>query len=453
MRPLSGFVLTATEMRDAEDASGVPLQMLMDRAGCALAETVWRFGGGQRVLILCGPGNNGGDGYIAARVLAAWGLEVAIAAIGNPQTNLARAARAAWDGPIGTLADASPAPVLVDALFGTGLSRDLSPEIAGPLQRLAKAADIVIAADLPSGVGTDNGRDHGAVRADVTLAFAAAKPAHLLQPVAALCGNVRVADIGISCHSEISVLARPELARPGPADHKYTRGLVVVVGGAMPGAAALSATAAARSGAGYVVGVGVTDDVPHAIVRRDPADLAKTLDDPRVGSVVIGSGLGHGTRQEEMCRLALASGHPLVMDGDALTPGLVSNRPAPTILTPHAGEFVRMFGGDPADATESKIDRTRAAAESSGATIVLKGADTVIASPDGRVTLCPLASAWLSTAGTGDVLAGIVGAMLARGLPAHDAACAAVWLHGEAARLAGPGMIADDLLGQLARCL
>jgi hydroxyethylthiazole kinase-like uncharacterized protein yjeF len=452
MSPLSGYVLTAAEMRDAEAASDVPLQTLMDRAGCALAETVWRFGGGQRVLILCGPGNNGGDGYIAARVLAAWGLDVVIAATGEPQADLAIAARAAWDGPIGSLADAAPAPVLVDALFGTGLTRDLPSDIAEPLHRLARGADLVIAVDLPSGVGTDGGRDHGAVKADITLAFAAAKPAHLLHPAASFCGKVRVADIGFDCPSHVSVLTRPVLSRPGPSDHKYTRGLVVVVGGAMPGAAALSATAAARSGAGYVVGVGVTEDVPHAIVRRDPDDLAKTLDDARVGAVVIGPGLGHGARAEDMVRLALASPHPLVVDGDALAPGLVSSRAAPTILTPHAGEFARMFGTDVTDA-ESKIDRTRAAAESSGATIVFKGADTVIASPGGLVTLCPPASAWLSTAGTGDVLAGITGAMLARGLPPHDAACAAVWLHGEAARLAGPGMIADDLLTQLPRCL
>lgn len=451
MSPLSGYVLTAAEMRYAEAASGVSLQTLMDRAGCALAETIWRFGGGQRVLILCGPGNNGGDGYIAARVLAAWGVEVSIAASGDPRSDLAIAARAAWDGPIGSLADAEPAPILIDALFGTGLTRDLPPEIAEPLHRLASAADLVIAVDLPSGLGTDDGRDHGAVKADITLAFGAAKPAHLLQPAASLCGKVRIADIGFDCLSHVSVLARPILTRPGPADHKYTRGLVVVAGGAMPGAAALSATAAARSGAGYVVGVGVTDDLPHAIVRRDADDLASSLDDPRVGSVVIGQGLGHGSGADDMIRLALASRHPLVIDGDALAAGIAVDRPAPMILTPHAGEFARMFGS--ADPARSKIDRTCAAAEASGATVIFKGADTVIASPDGRVTLCPPVSAWLSTAGTGDVLAGIIGAMLARGLPPHDAACAAVWLHGEAARLAGPGMIADDLLTQLPRCL
>ncbi|AYJ87539.1 NAD(P)H-hydrate dehydratase [Sphingomonas paeninsulae] len=449
MIPVSGCVLTAAQMHDAEIASGISLQKLMDRAGCALAEAVWRFGSGRPALILCGPGNNGGDGYIAARLLAAWGVDVSIAASGFPKTELAVAARAAWDGLVGNLANAQSSPVLVDALFGTGLTRELPAEIAKPLHRLANAAEIVIAADLPSGVGTDDGRDYGAARADITLAFAAAKPAHLLQPAASLCGKVRIAHIGVECVANVSVLARPHLAQPGPTDHKYTRGMVIVVGGTMPGAAALSATAAARSGAGYVVGIGVTGDLPHAIVRRDHDELANTLDDPRVRAVVIGPGLGRSDRAREMVDLAIASPCPLVLDGDALAPNVVNDRPAPTILTPHAGEFTRMFG----DGDGSKLDRTRAAADHCGATIIFKGADTVIASPGGRATLCPPASAWLSTAGTGDVLAGIAGAMLARGFAPHDAACAAVWLHSEAARLAGSGMIADDLLTQLPRCL
>jgi hydroxyethylthiazole kinase-like uncharacterized protein yjeF len=449
MIPVSGCVLTAAQMRDAEAASGVSLQKLMGRAGCALAEAVWRFGSGQRTLILCGPGNNGGDGYIAARLLAAWGIDVSIAASGLPKTELAIAARAAWDGLVENLADARPAPVLVDALFGTGLTRKLPAEIAKPLYKLANAAEIVIAADLPSGVGTDDGCDYGAARADITLAFAAAKPAHLLQPAAPFCGKVRIADIGVECVTNVSVLVRPHLAQPGPTDHKYTRGMVVIVGGIMPGAAALSAIAAARSGAGYVVGIGLTGDLPHAIVRRDHDELAKTLDDPRVGAVVIGPGLGRDARAGELVGFAIASPHPLILDGGALLPNVVNGRPAPTILSPHAGEFTRMFG----DSGGSKLDRTRAAADRCRATIIFKGADTVIASPGGRVTLCPPANAWLSTAGTGDVLAGIAGAMLARGLAPHDAACAAVWLHSEAARLAGAGMIADDLLTQLPRCL
>ncbi|MDB5715918.1 MAG: NAD(P)H-hydrate dehydratase [Sphingomonadales bacterium] len=448
MRPMSGPVLTVAEMRAAENDSGVPLQALMDHAGHALAEAVWRFGGGQRVLIACGPGNNGGDGYVAARVLAAWGLSVTIAATDDPKTELAKMARNAWSGPVVPLEAAAAAPVLVDAVFGTGLTRILPPEIAEPLQRLASSANIVIAADLPSGLGADDGRDYGAIRADITIAFGAAKPAHLLQPGASLCGKVRFADIGIACISSVSMLEQPVLISPGPNDHKYTRGMVVVVGGAMAGAAALSATAAARSGAGYVVGVGIPGETPHAIVRRDADQLADLLNDKRVGAVVIGPGLGHDAGAKAVLADVIASDRPLVLDGDALQPGLPCGA-KPVIMTPHAGEFARMFG----DSEASKIDRARVAAEHSGATIVFKGADTVIASPGGRVTLCPPASAWLSTAGTGDVLAGIAGAMLARGLAAHDAACAAVWLHGEAARRSGKGMIADDLLTHLAACL
>jgi hydroxyethylthiazole kinase-like uncharacterized protein yjeF len=448
MRPMFGPVLTVAEMRAAENNGGVPLQILMDRAGHALAESVWRFGGGQRVLIACGPGNNGGDGYVAARWLMAWGLDVSIAATEDPKTEMAIAARAVWGGPVGTLEAAPSAPVLVDAVFGTGLTRALPPEIAGPLHRVASSANVVIAADLPSGLGTDDGRDHGAIRADITIAFGAVKPAHLLQPGASLCGKVRIADIGIACIGSASVLQKPTLAAPGPNDHKYTRGMVVVVGGAMGGAAALSATAAARSGAGYVVGIGITGEIPHAIVRRDADFLPGLLNDERVGAVVIGPGLGHGDRARELLAKAITSDRSLVLDGDALQSDL-PRRSEPVIMTPHAGEFARMFG----DSEASKIDRARNAAEQSGATIVFKGADTVIASPGGRVTLCPPASAWLSTAGTGDVLAGIAGAMLARGLASHNAACAAVWLHGEAARRAGRAMIADDLLAHLGDCL
>lgn len=448
MTSLAGHVLTAAEMRLAENSCGIPLQTLMERAGCALAESVWRFSGGQRALILCGPGNNGGDGYVAARLLAAWGLDVTVAASSPPKTTLAIAARSAWDGPVGLMSSARAAPVLVDALFGTGLTRPLPVEIAEPLRRLTKAANMVIAVDLPSGVGTDDGCDHGAAPADVTVAFAAAKPAHLLQPGASLCGVVQIADIGIGCISKASILRRPDLPRPGPFDHKYTRGMVVVIGGTMQGAAALSATAAARSGAGYVVGVKIDAVLPYAIVTRPADRLAETLGDPRVGAIVVGPGLGHDDAAKSALQLAIGSRHAIVLDGDALG-SLLPDETVPTILTPHAGEFVRMFG----DLGGSKIERARAAADRSGATIVFKGADTVIASPGGRVTLCPAASPWLSTAGTGDVLAGVAGSMLARGLPPHDAACAAVWLHGEAARRAGPGMIADDLLEHFPVCL
>nr|MBA3898054.1 NAD(P)H-hydrate epimerase [Sphingomonadaceae bacterium] len=228
MTPLGGPVLTAADMRAAEAACGIPLAELMERAGAALAEAAWRFGNGAPVLVLCGPGNNGGDGYVAARLLAAHGLCVRVAASGPSATDLAKNAAALWTGPVETL-DASSAPVLVDALFGTGLTRPLAPGIRDPFHRLTKAARFVIAADLPSGVSTAADADLRAAKTNLTLAFAAAKPAHLLQPSASLCGRVMIADIGIGIGvaSEATVLARPDLPTPGPADHKYTRGYVL----------------------------------------------------------------------------------------------------------------------------------------------------------------------------------------------------------------------------------
>jgi len=441
--PLSGPVLTAAQMLAAERDSGVPLSELMERAGGALAEAVWRFGNGAPTLVLCGPGNNGGDGYVAARLLAARGLDVRVAALDGPKTGLAKAARASWVGDVETLADARPAPVLVDALFGTGLTRNMEEDYGGPLRALGAKAQRVIAADVPSGIGSDDGSVIGAPGADITIAFAAAKPGHLLQPAAALCGRVLVADIGIAVHSDVMVLAKPDLAPPGPTDHKYTRGMVAVVPGVMRGAATLSVTAAAHL-AGYAILCG-EGDAPAAVVRRP---FEATLSDPKLGALLIGPGLHETPENAIRVAAALASRVPIVLDAGAIA--MVSSaglrRDAPTVITPHEGEFARAF---PA-LTGSKIERARAAAIETGATVVLKGSDTVIASPDGRVALCPAASAWLATAGTGDVLAGIVVAMLGRGLGAHAAACAAVWLQGEAARRAGPGLIADDLPRHLA---
>jgi hydroxyethylthiazole kinase-like uncharacterized protein yjeF len=441
MTQLSGPVLTAAEMQAAERACGVPLDELMERAGQALANAAIRFGNGQPVLVLCGPGNNGGDGYVAARLMAACGLPVRVAASGEPTTDLAREARALWDGPIDGLEIADPAPVLIDALFGTGLRRPLDPALTATLKRLTEHARFTIAADLPSGLASDDGADLGAAHADVTIAFGAAKPAHLLLPGAAKCGTVLVADIGINASSQANVLGRPHLRAPGPEDHKYTRGMVAVGGGAMPGAGALAVRAAARSGAGYAVALGIDRTLPDAVVSRPVSDLGIVLADKRLKALVIGPGLGAG--REGTLKEALASDVPLVVDGDGLAG--FARRDAPTILTPHAGEFDRLFGRSDA----SKLDRARDAARAANATVVFKGADTVIASPDGRATLSPTGNAWLSTAGTGDVLAGITGAMLARGLDPHDAACAAVWLYAEAAHQSGPALMADDLSAHL----
>jgi len=444
--PLTGPVLTAAQTRAAEEAAmagGTSVDTLMERAGHAIAEAVWRFGGDRAVLVLCGPGNNGGDGYVAARILKARGISVRVAALAEPRTDVARRAAALWDGSVEAVEGAAPAPIIVDALFGTGLARALDAELTQQLQRLRAAARLVVAVDVPSGVGTDDGANLGAVAADVTVALAALKPAHLLQPAAGLCGHVMRADIGIAAESAMSVIARPRLAAPGPADHKYTRGLVTVVGGAMPGAARLVATAAARSGAGYVVLVGDAGETgtPNSVVRRTVEDA---LADERTAALVIGSGLGRDEAAEALLSRALATSFPLVLDADALrflTARQLKARMAPTLLTPHEGEFTALFGRGQG----SKIERARAAAEASGCTIIFKGADTVVASPDGCVGLGARASHWLASAGTGDVLAGVSAAMLARRMDSHEAACAAVWLHADAARRAGAGLIADDL--------
>ena len=447
-------MLTAAQTRAAEAAamaSGVSVDTLMDRAGLALAEAVWRFGGGRSTLILCGPGNNGGDGYVAARLLQARGLPVRLAALAPPTTDVAKRAAGQWRGPVEGLAAADPAPVIVDAIFGTGLSRPLDPDLATKLKRLRMNARMVIAADVPSGVATDSGADLGAIPADVTAALGALKPAHLLQPAASLCGHIVSADIGLPCAGHWQVIGTPRLPDPTAVDHKYTRGLVTILSGEMKGAARLVATAAAHSGAGYVVLAGDPDatGIPLSIVRRTP-DAA--LADARVSAIIVGPGLGRTEAAEASVMQALQTGKPVVLDADALRligPGQIARHTAPVILTPHRGEFEAMFGTLPG----SKIDQALAAAAASGATVIFKGADTVVASPDGRVGLSARSSPWLSSAGTGDVLAGIAGTMLARGLDAHEAACAAVWLHNRAAHLAGPALIADDLCQRLPEAL
>jgi hydroxyethylthiazole kinase-like uncharacterized protein yjeF len=337
--------------------------------------------------------------------------------------------------------------VLVDALFGTGLSRPPGEEIARPLRRLVDAARLSFAVDVPSGVGSDDGAVLGILpRFDVTLALGAAKPAHLLQPSARHCGLVRILDIGVAVASTDIVMRRPALSAPDADAHKYSRGMVAVIAGAMPGAAALASEAAMRAGAGYVLllgeGGGTT---PHAIVRK-PWD-AVALDEKRIGAVLVGPGLGRDGDAPAKLDAAIASRHPLVIDGDALhllgdrRLGQVSRRSGVTVLTPHAGEFASVFGR-----ADNKAEAARNAARRAGCLIVFKGADTVIAGPDGRLRYAEPSNNWLSTAGTGDVLAGTIAAMLAGGQGAPiDRVCAGVWLHAEAARRLGTAFIADDL--------
>lgn len=330
----------------------------------------------------------------------------------------------------------------------------LDADISDRLADLVSRAHVAIAIDLPSGIATDDGAILSPVPSfDLTVALGALKPAHLLQPAAAKMGRLAVADIGIEAHSDLSRISRPQLTAPRTDDHKYSRGYVAVLAGEMPGAAALTAMAAARAGAGYVrlVSSQSIAGTLHAIVQG-PQTM---LDDARIGAVAIGPGLGRDAGAETLLDEALAADHPLILDADALyligarkLEPLKQLRHVP-ILTPHAGEFARLFVLE----TASKLGQAREAARQSGAVVVYKGADTVVASPDGRSAIASPASSWLATAGTGDVLAGIIAAMRARGLDAFDAACAGVWLHARAAEMARPALIADDLLDQLGPAL
>jgi ADP-dependent NAD(P)H-hydrate dehydratase / NAD(P)H-hydrate epimerase len=452
MRP----ILTADEMRAAEEAAiaaGTPVETLMERAGIAAAEAIRLFAGPLPTLVLCGPGNNGGDGYVVARALKEKGVVVRVAALAEPKSEAARAARERWDGPVATLAEAKPAPLLVDALFGTGLGRPLDEGLSQALCAFAEQARVRVAIDLPSGVATDDGcilspvPDFG-----LTVTFATLKPSHLLQPAARHMGRIVVADIGIEAESALHEVGRPRLAAPGPEDHKYSRGYVALLGGEMPGAAALAAAAALRGGAGYVrlAADEIVSGVPSAVVQSS-GNAEALLGDSRIGALAIGPGLGKGEKARGLLAAALGSSAPLVLDADALTliaeqgPGSLRQVSQIPILTPHGGEFARLF----ADRSGSKIEQARRAAAEAHAVIVYKGPDTVVAAPDGRAAIAPSASHWLATAGTGDVLTGAIAAMRAWGLDAFEAACAGVWLQARAAELAGPGLIADDLLDHL----
>ena len=454
---MSRPILTAAEMRAAEAAAiaaGTPAAELIERAGALAAEAIWRFAGPLPTLILCGPGNNGGDGYVIARHLAERGSKVRVAALEEPGTPEAKAARTAWEGAVESIEEAAPAGLMVDALFGTGLARPLDEALALRLQDLAAAARIRVAVDLPSGVGTDDGGIWSPVPDfDLTITFAALKPSHLLQPAARHMGRIAIADIGLAATSLLVELARPRLAVPGPDDHKYRRGYVVVHAGAMRGAAALTAAAAARAGAGYVrlVADEPIAGVPSSVVQT-PGRQPDLPEDPRIDARAIGPGLGDCW---PVVQAALTASAPVILDADALTliarEGIDHLRKASAvpILTPHAGEFERLF---PA-LRGSKVETTRAAAAAARAVVVHKGADTVVADPDGRAAIARGAPAWLATAGTGDVLTGIVSAFRAQGLEAFEAACAGIWVHSRAADLAGPGLIADDLVVQLPAAL
>ena len=476
-------LLSVDEMARADQLAvvhGVASLELMERAGRAVADAARSMiSDGAVITVLCGPGNNGGDGYVAARHLAEAGYRVELFAIGDPERLRGDAAEMArrWQGGVQPLTRAmdviAQSELVVDALFGAGLTRPIEGA-AGDLVSAVNATGCpVLAVDVPSGLDGSSGAAVGcAINATSTVTFFRFKPGHFLLPGRALCGKVHLADIGIP-EAVLQDIAPPTYRnlprlwgaawpRPDPAGHKYDRGHVLVLSGPAhaTGAARLAARGALRVGAGLVtvaspadaVGVNSAQLTAIMVAPIEPAgDLAAMLGDARKNAAVLGPGAGIGGETKRRVLDALASRAAVVLDADALTS--FADGPAEliaasrersdvaTVLTPHEGEFARLFGAS----GEDKLSRARAAAAASGAIVVLKGADTVIAAPDGRAAINDNAPPWLATAGSGDVLAGLIAGLLAQELAGWEAACAAVWLHGASATRFGPGLIAEDL--------
>jgi ADP-dependent NAD(P)H-hydrate dehydratase / NAD(P)H-hydrate epimerase len=477
-------LLTTAEMAEADRATiaaGTPGITLMENAGRAVADAA-AAEQGTRVVVVAGPGNNGGDGFVAARLLAERGFVVRVAFVGDRARLKGDAAGAAgrWGGPTvraepGALADAD---IVIDALFGAGLDRPVEGPARAMIEAMNKAGRPVIAVDLPSGINGTTGAVMGvAVMATRTVTFFRRKPGHLLLPGRVHCGPVTVADIGIPA----SVLDSIRLATfantpalwggsfpvPTVEGHKYARGHAAVVSGGISttGAARLAARGALRAGAGLVTiasprdALAVNAASSLAVMVRavdGPLELADFLADTRRNAVVLGPGGGVGPTMREQARAALASEAGVVLDADALTS--FADEPAAlfsaigkrggrgVVMTPHEGEFSRLFNELTADSKlHSKLEKARAAAKMSGAIVLLKGPDTVVAAPDGRAAIAANAPPYLATAGSGDVLAGMIAGLMAQRMPPFEAASAAVWLHGEAANQFGPGLISEDL--------
>jgi len=465
MRPSPDQVLTAAQMRDAEAAlidGGTSVDELMQRAGRGAAEWVWRMSGGRAVTVLCGPGNNGGDGYVIAEAIRERGGAVTVIAASESKTEASRTARGLYRGKV-LGRDAVPqGEVLVDCLFGTGLTRPLDVDDHALLNRLAASHPRRVAIDLPSGVHADNGLMLNASLPDwhLTLALGAWKPAHFLLPAAPTMGALRLVPIGVTDLPEAGrLIGRPQLQAPAAGDHKYKRGLLGVIAGAMPGAALLAARAAQGAGAGYVKVLGAGEGAPpDLVVDREP--LAEVLTDSRYAALLVGPGLGRDAVARERLAVALAEPIPAVVDADGLvllSPRNLAEREVPVIATPHEGELFALERAFGLDGSGSKLARAEALARTAGMVVVAKGADTVVAAPDGRVAFASRASSWLSTAGTGDVLAGAIASRLANGADAFAAACEGVWLHGEAAwHTPAPftaGQLATGIAAAFARCL
>ncbi|OZI60432.1 NAD(P)H-hydrate dehydratase [Bordetella genomosp. 11] len=469
-------LLTPKEMAMADQAAvsaGHPGIVLMENAGAAVARAVrdrWTL---RPVAVLCGPGNNGGDGFVVARHLAAAGWPVTLALLGRVDALRGDAAHHAglWQGDVLPMAPSvlEGAGLVIDAIFGAGLARPVEGAAAATLRAAADRGLPVCAIDTPSGVDGGTGEVRGtAVPAACTVTFFRKKPGHLLLPGRALCGDLVVADIGIPgsvletmathTYENVPALWLPRFPWPRLDGHKYARGHAVVVGGeVMTGAARLSALAAARVGAGLVTlaapraawpvyAAALTSVMVQPIT--DDTSFANLLSDARKNAIAIGPGAGISDATRAHAQAALATRRAVVLDADALT--VFADKSAtlfhairgPCVLTPHEGEFGRLF-----DRAGDKLGRARRAAQRSGAVVLLKGADTVIAAPDGRAAINGNAPPDLATGGSGDVLTGMIAGLLAQGMEAFDAACAAAWMHGAAAAAHGPGLIAEDLPG------
>jgi len=456
-------LLTPAEMAEADRrARNGPA--LMEAAGRAVAAAIRRRFRPCRTLVLAGPGNNGGDGYVVARLLEQAGWDVAVAALAPPRAGSdAAGAAARWHGLRRGMEAIGRAGLVVDAVFGAGLSRDFD----GPAAAALRACDApVVAVDVPSGVDGATGAVRGfAPRAALTVTFFRAKPGHLLLPGRDLCGELVVADIGLP--AAVLEAIRPQtfangpglwtLPRPGAASHKHSRGHVTVISGReMTGAALLAARAARRAGAGLVTLA--CADAASAMLHRlaEPGALVveaegacalvdRILADARRDTILAGPGLPPDAATRRTVARFLAAGRKLVADAGALTAfaGDPEGLRGAAIVTPHAAEFAHLFG----PAGDDRLAAARAAAGRIGGVVLLKGSDTVIAAPDGRAAINHNAPPWLATGGTGDVLAGLAAALLAQGMPAFEAACAAAWIQGAAAAKIGPGLLAEDLAG------
>lgn len=472
-------LLSVAEMYRADAAAvaaGVPSLSLMEAAGRAIAREIRRRWRPRPLAILCGPGNNGGDGFVVARVLGGEGWPVRMGLLGARDVLRGDAAVNAgrWKGAVRPL-DAGllrGEPLVVDALFGAGLGRPLDGAAAAIIEEVGRRGLDCVAVDIPSGVHGDSGEIMGTAPAcRLTVTFFRAKPGHLLLPGRDLCGALAVADIGIpeavldaiapATFADEPGLWRAHLPRPGAAGNKFTRGHCVVSAGTeMTGAARLAAEAARRIGAGLVT-VAAAPEARTALACGRPGTIVATvadddafaalIDDPRRNAVLIGPGAGVSAGTRARVLAALGRGKACVLDADALTvfkgapDELFRAIAGPCVLTPHEGEFARVFPAETGD----KLARARRAAAASGATVLLKGADTVIAAPDGRASINASAPPDLATAGAGDVLAGMILGLLAQAMPPFEAACAAAWMHGKSAAAFGAGLIAEDVIDGL----